>query len=175
MRLTLWLRRAGGVGAEVGSWQGDSAARFLRWARPAQLYLVDPWVHSDDRPHALYGGPGGQARMDDLYAGVLARFSRQIEEGRVVICRAHSLDAAAELPALDWAYIDGDHTYDGALADLEAYWPLLKPGGLLTGDDYRCVGWWEDGVTRAVKEFCQARSCQARIMGSQFLIKKPPE
>ena len=32
--------------------------------------------------------------------------------------------------------IDALHTYDAALADLRAWWPALREGGLLSGDDY---------------------------------------
>jgi hypothetical protein len=165
------------VGAEVGSWRGDSAARFLRWVRPECLFLIDPWRHTADPRyrHAYYAGEEGQPEVDRVYAAVLARFKDEIAQGRVVIRRESSLDAAARWSNgdLDWAYIDGDHMYDAVLADLEAYWSLLKPGGLLTGDDYGRLGWWDDGVTKAVKEFCGARSCVATIMGSQFVIKKP--
>ena len=39
---------------------------------------------------------------------------------------------------LDWVYIDGNHSLDFAYRDMVNYYPLIKPGGYLTGDDY-CV------------------------------------
>ena len=91
------------------------------------------------------------------------------------VSRMRSPDAAAQLEdaCLDWAYIDGDHTYEAVKADLHAYWRLLKTGGLLAGDDYGLAGWWEDGVTRAVDEFADRDRCEGpTIIGSQFLFTK---
>ena len=31
---------------------------------------------------------------------------------------------------------DALHTYEAVLADLRAWWPRLRRGGLLSGDDY---------------------------------------
>jgi predicted O-methyltransferase YrrM len=37
---------------------------------------------------------------------------------------------------IDFLYIDADHTYAAVLADLDAWVPHVKPGGLIAGDDY---------------------------------------
>jgi SAM-dependent methyltransferase len=175
-RLLLSLPRDA-VCAEVGTWRGDFAERILRSTRPRVLHLVDPWQHreEDTYRHALFGGGAreGQAAMDAVYAGVLERFREPIEGGRVQVHRARSVDAAAafEPASLDWAYIDGDHTYEAVRADLEAYYRAIRPGGFLAGDDYGEPGWWGDGVTRAVDEF--APRGELRIIGSQFLLRKP--
>jgi Methyltransferase domain len=166
-----------GVGAEVGTWKGDFSAQLLRRAEPRRLYLVDPWEYRDDPQyeHAMFGDrtPGGQQRMDAIHAGVCDRFGREIGAGRVVVARARSTDAAATLEPLDWVYIDGDHTYAGVRDDLEAFYPLIKPGGVFAGDDYGMVGWWEDGVKRAVDEFVAAHGCALTVTGNQFRFTKP--
>ena len=56
---------------------------------------------------------------------------------------------------LDWIYVDGDHSYEGCLKDLNNAKEIVKPGGLILGDDY---GWPNSkyqkvGVTKAVNEF----------------------
>ena len=38
--------------------------------------------------------------------------------------------------SLDWIYIDALHTRRALSADLHAWWRKLRPGGLLSGDDY---------------------------------------
>ena len=55
------------------------------------------------------------------------------------------------------ANLDATHLYADARADLEAWWPKLKVGGLMAGDDYH-NGWVEIarytfGVKDAVDEF----------------------
>ncbi|HXB65450.1 MAG TPA: class I SAM-dependent methyltransferase [Solirubrobacteraceae bacterium] len=168
----------GGVGLEIGTWKGDFSARILADARPRRLYLVDPWEHRGEREYsgALYGGNvGEQERMDAIHEGVCGRFEAEIERGQVVVLRASSLDAAAELRdgALDWVYIDGDHTHAAVRRDLDAYYDKLKPDGMLAGDDYGVVEWWDDGVTRAVEELAASGRCGGpEIFGSQFLFTK---
>jgi predicted O-methyltransferase YrrM len=51
----------------------------------------------------------------------------------------------------DFVWLDGDHEYPDVKADLEAYRPLLAPGGLLAGHDFDPSF---PGVPRAVREFC---------------------
>ena len=49
-----------------------------------------------------------------------------------------STEAAKKMEnqSLDFAYIDARHDYCGVKDDLEAYWPLIKPGGIMAGHDY---------------------------------------
>jgi hypothetical protein len=42
----------------------------------------------------------------------------------------------------DFIYIDGDHRYKSALNDIKLYAPLLKQGGIISGDD--CEGYVSD-------------------------------
>jgi hypothetical protein len=47
----------------------------------------------------------------------------------------------------DLIYIDGSHNYDDVVADIRAYRPLLRSGGVMFGDDYE----WKS-VREAVEE-----------------------
>lgn len=49
----------------------------------------------------------------------------------------------------DIIYIDGGHDYYSVIRDLNAWYPKLKPGGFMCGDDYT-TGW--PGVMEAVEE-----------------------
>lgn len=125
----------------------------------------------------MYGGHqlSGQQDMEALYEGVLDRFKAEIERGQVVILRQRSVDAAVDIAdsALDFVYIDGDHTYASVKTDLETYYRVVKSGGFLAGDDYGDSGWWEDGVSRAVDEFATPERCHApETFSDQFLMRK---
>ncbi len=41
-----------------------------------------------------------------------------------------------EIGQVDSVFIDGDHTYESASGDIEAWKPLIKQGGLICGHDY---------------------------------------
>jgi hypothetical protein len=161
------------VCAEVGVWKGDGAAAILRHTQPQTLYLVDPWEHQPQHERAQYGGRADSDTMDAIHASVLARFARQIERGQVKVIRSRSEGVAGELAEgqLDWAWIDGDHTYEAVKDDLERFARIVKPGGYLAGDDYT-FGWWGDGVIRAVDEFAASGRGRLEIVGDlHFLIE----
>lgn len=64
---------------------------------------------------------------------------------------------------MDFVYIDGDHSYEACLADLEAYFPKVKRSGILSGHDYLngSLPQGEFGVKRAVGEFVRRSRHQA--------------
>jgi len=170
----------GGVCAEIGVWRGDFSERILEMTRPARLHLIDPWraVAAEGYERAHYGGEltGGQAEMDAVYAAVLERFAGDRKKGVVEVHRLSSLEAAGRFREgeLDFVYIDGNHRYEFVKADLEAYAPKVRPGGLLAGDDYGVEGWWEDGVTRAVDEFVRSEAATVvSLEDRQFLLRLP--
>jgi predicted O-methyltransferase YrrM len=110
--------------------------------------------------------------MDELYGSVLTRFQAQVEQGEIIIWRKSSTEGAECLAAhsLDWVYIDGDHSYEAVKADLENFYRVVKPGGIIAGDDYGLDGWWAKGIDRAVDEYA-ASIGQPKIMGNQFLFR----
>jgi hypothetical protein len=170
-----------GVCAEVGVWRGDFSARILEVARPSQLHLIDPWRAFDDDAYegAWYGGmlEQGQTDMDVLYRGVVDRFAEERERGVVQIHRMMSTEAAATFPDsfFDFVYIDGNHTYEFVRADLRAFAPKVRPGGLLAGDDYGVQGWWGDGVTRAVDEFVRSGAATVVMLEQSQFVLQPAE
>jgi predicted O-methyltransferase YrrM len=161
------------VCAEIGVWKGDGAAAILRYTRPRKLFLVDPWEHQPQYARACFGGRvGTQTAMDDIHATVVERFRAAINGGSVEVVRARSEDAETIFAdgQLDWAWIDADHTYEAVRADLQRFSRLVRPGGYIAGDDY-LLGWWGDGVIRAVDEFVsEGRGRLERIGRQHFLI-----
>jgi hypothetical protein len=168
----------GSVGAEIGVWRGDFSARVLSVVRPARLHLVDPWKFETSSGYegARYGGAiaKNQAEMDSIYETVLRRFAQEVETGVVLVHRGPSAQIGMQFDDayFDWVYIDGNHLYEYVKRDLEVFATKVKPGGLLTGDDYGVRGWWEDGVTRAVDEFAAGSICKPVRLRRQFVLRK---
>ena len=55
---------------------------------------------------------------------------------------------------LDWVFIDAGHRYEEVKADLEAWYPKVRKGGIVSGHDY--VKYQDFGVIEAVNEFAAA-------------------
>jgi hypothetical protein len=168
----------GSVGAEIGVWRGDFSSRVLSVVRPARLHLVDPWKFetSSGYESARYGGASAknQAEMDSIYETVLRRFAQEAETGVVLVHRGPSAEIGMQFDDayFDWVYIDGNHLYEYVKRDLEVFATKLKPGGLLTGDDYGVRGWWDNGVTRAVDEFVAGSTWEPVRLRGQFVLRK---
>jgi len=81
------------------------------------------------------------------------------DEVALMIKRVKSKTTAAALErndrSRDFIFVDADHSYEGCLADMRAWWPKLKPGGIFAGHDYSTVDF--PGVVRAVDEFAAER------------------
>ena len=74
--------------------------------------------------------------------------------------------------SLDWIYLDGSHAYEGVQADLKNCLRVVKPGGIILGDDYKWGNrFGKPGVTQAVKEFVKENKFKIKQHGAvQFEI-----
>lgn len=164
MRYPLKKINEGDICAEIGVWKGGFSAQILN-RNPSELHLIDPWVHQDYKKR-WYSIP--QKSMDRIHDGVHEKFKN---DSRVKIHRKFSTDVKFPDSYFDWVYIDGDHSYLMVLKDLEFYFPLVKSGGFLCGDDY---GWksvdCKLGPKPAVDQFAKTHNLNLEIRGKQFVI-----
>lgn len=72
--------------------------------------------------------------------------------------------------SFDILHIDGAHNYEDALQDIETWWRLLQPGGVVIGDDYMP---YAPGVARAANEVAKREGAKIFQDGVQFVILKP--
>ncbi|MEO1638331.1 MAG: class I SAM-dependent methyltransferase [Pseudomonadota bacterium] len=167
----------GGVAVEIGVWQGDFSPEILEYIAPEKLVLIDPWAHIADDSHSeAFVGRTGTDKMDRIFEKVVARFKPQIDKGQVALIRDFSVPALQKFDngTISFAYVDGDHSYEGVSADLAALFPKMKAGGIMAFDDYHRRGWWGDGVIRAINEFLGQYPRQLRIraiVGAQIAIE----
>src|SRR4030042_1249650 len=81
-------------------------------------------------------------------------------DNRVIIIRKKSEEAISILEdnSLDFLYIDGNHKKEFIKKDLELYFPKIKIGGFIGGDDYVPKSHPRElkkGVREAVDEFIE--------------------
>jgi len=140
---------------EVGVAYGRSFAFLVTVMRPSvNLFAVDVF-----KEHM-----GGQNLPPDVYARMKSygtpgeAFSRNMElhinvkRGGFVTLHEESVKGAARFGdgEVDAVFIDADHLYLPCKADIEAWLPKVKPGGILAGHDYSPRH--HPGVVSAVNE-----------------------
>lgn len=132
---------------EIGSYCGRSS-RAIADNLPdgGVLYCVDAWKPFECVPPVITTPDEGEA----VYAEFLRNMSDVIDGGTVVVCRMGSIKAAVtlNLDAVDFVFIDGDHTYEAVLQDIRMWLSVVRSGGVLAGHDYGVY----PGVGRAVDE-----------------------
>lgn len=136
------LRR---VIAEVGSYKGCTA-RAMADNTAGRVLCVDS-----------FEGSVGEKEMADILAAHGPDWLYNLCEANLADCRnadvlrMHSLEAARMLQrdgaSFDMVFLDASHDYDSVAADIRAWAPLLRPGGLLCGHDRQ---WY--GVAKAIDE-----------------------
>jgi hypothetical protein len=160
---------AGARGVEVGVFVGQMSAALLRGDPNMHLIMVDSWEGGG----GAYAGDSGdwhatlsEASQDEFKRQAEARVAFAGE--RADICPLRSVDASGHFPdaAVDFVFIDADHSYEGCKRDLEVWFPKIRPGGWICGHDYENTAFPKFGVTRAVNEFVAARGLELELGGN---------
>lgn len=124
----------GAIFVEVGVWKGKSAAfmgvEILNSGKKIEFYAVDHFQGSPEHQnsHAI--------KTNTLKDECFKNLEPLI--GVVRILPIPSLEAAKMFTdgSIDFVYIDGSHEYDDLKADIIAWGPKVKNGGIIAGDDY---------------------------------------
>ena len=115
---------------EIGTARGGSLYLWIQAAEPTAT------VVSVDLPGGDFGGAYPEARVPFYEA--FRRSDQQLTLLRLDSHEPSTLDAvkaAFNQQTIDFAFIDGDHTYEGVKADFEDYGPLVRAGGLVAFHD----------------------------------------
>ena len=128
---------------EIGAYLGASSS-FMAAALGdggGEVFCIDTWTND-----AMSEG------NRDTLAEFLVNTDRFKSRIRPVRGWSHDTNVIAEVSTavgiIDLLFIDGDHSYAGALNDWRRYSPLLAPGAVVAMHD---VGWAE-GVQRVLEE-----------------------
>lgn len=133
---------------EVGVHEGQTA-KHIKKACPSiqEYFMVDPWKE--------YSGEGSgslskvkQKNWNDIYKRVANHFQ---SDPRFSIMRMDSMAASSlfEENSLDFIFIDAVHEYEACKEDIKIWYPKVRIGGILSGDDFSDS---YPGVKKAVQE-----------------------
>jgi predicted O-methyltransferase YrrM len=145
---------------EVGSWMGRSTCymgeQIKKSPKNIKFYAVDTWEGSEEISHKET-----IEKLKNENLSLFDIFNHHIQmcgvQEQVIPLKTTSVEAAKQFEdnSLDFVHIDASHDYENVLADIIAWYPKVKPGGFITGDDY-VISW--GGVIQAVKEYFTGKS-----------------
>lgn len=180
-----FLDGKGSVGrsAEVGVFRGGFAAKNLPHLPLGHTYfMIDAWQWRGEEAGSNDKNFKTKEENDENFNAAMGATDLWASKRQMI--REFSVPAAASFSnsSFDWVYIDALHTYEAVLADIHAWWPKVRPGGLFSGDDYGDVhdtelfpahrsvskfgpiahdnNW---GVIRAVQEFALEKGLEAHV------------
>lgn len=173
-------RSKAGLVIEVGTWKGASVVTMHQVSRSLGLdtkfICVDTWLGSDEhwvdpemraslRLHRGYPRMFEQFAANMIHAGIMDDVFPLPMPSTVA---AHLIKRLGLVP--DAVYIDAGHHEEEVYTDLRLYHDLLRPGGVLFGDDYDET--WP-GVVAAVNRFAAEQRCLLHTGRLKYMMVKP--
>jgi predicted O-methyltransferase YrrM len=146
------VKRAKGarsIFVELGAWKGRSTAfmgvEIANSGKDIEFYSIDHWHGSlEEIPHRV----DEDVRLGRLYEVYLENI--RCVKDYVKPIRSDSTEAAQQFAdqSVDFVYVDAGHTYTAVARDIAAWWPKVRLGGVLAGDD-----WCTRSVRTAITDF----------------------
>ena len=152
---------------ETGSYLGCSAV-IVALNTNLTIWAHDLWVTDWSE---LKGLP--PPKVDDYFYKFYDAVKRNKMENRIIPVRGDSVYTIGihDDESVDFAFIDGDHSYEGCLRDLEAIWPKMKEQSPILIHD--CI---QQSVLEAVKKFTNDKNVKYKLLenttGMALLFKK---
>ena len=144
------------TGAEIGTCYGRFS-EILCWSIPKlKLIAVDNWNNriNSDRERKL-----------EVPGEIFTRI-RLKPYNNVTVLKKDSIEAAKEVPngSLDFVFIDANHSYNAVKADIEAWSPKVRKGGIVSGHDYYIFSSGRRGIVDAVDEYAKNNNIKLQVI-----------
>ena len=116
---------------EIGSYEGRSAIFFADIFRESKISCVDTWSGSDEHQNINFKSIENNfdQNIENLKNNQLLTKYKMTSDNFFYQNTAK----------FDFVYVDGDHSKDQVLKDLQNSWSILNSNGFLLIDDYM---WW---------------------------------
>ena len=180
------------VGAEIGVARGETTVQLLSQKNIIKVYAIDPFKNYSVAPTGIMAVSGyndrkvarmhkGGHTFEDFHKECIEKFKPYGDRVEIIKDYSHRANSKSK-ERLDFVYIDGNHAYDYVLDDLEKYYALVKPGGLIIGDDFNFDGgeieFGHGGraaseVDRACIDFCAKKNIKFSVIDGNFVFQKP--
>lgn len=173
----------GGAMLEVGPFCGRSSWCWSKSVDPSvSVTCVDIWdpvEHPFSPPAKTEAGAAsdadyGRTTSERGHWGTRENFDQYTSDcHNITAIRGHSPQDFGDWPhdSLDLVFLDGLHHNPGFHADVMHWYPRVKPGGILCGDD--CARTHPD-VLWTIDDFCKERDIAYTVERRIWMLRRPP-
>ena len=155
--LYLFILPKRAYGAELGVRKGGNAKLLYYLTKPDELVLIDSYDETD-----LYS----DEEIRKMYNKVLDWTKNKY----VIMLMTTSKQASTYIfggEGLDWIYIDANH--EDLYNDLTYWYPNVREGGIICGDDYSEAF---PKIREDLDKFCDEKGLTYKTLHYQWWIKK---
>jgi predicted O-methyltransferase YrrM len=116
-----------GTAVEVGTFSGENAVIMAGYFN--RVITVDPWMNGYDKND--HASNADMAEVEKKYLERTESFTN------ISHIKLSSVEASKQFDdgSIDLVYLDGDHRTEALVADIDAWKPKVRPGGILAGHD----------------------------------------
>lgn len=163
---------------EVGSWKGQSAVNMGKKVKElnlnTQIYCVDTWLGAIEFWTNLGSSNERNLQLLNGYPQVYYQFLSNVVHSElqdVILPFPNTSENGYRYFShygitSEMIYIDASHEVDDVYRDITNYFKLLKPNGVIFGDDY--VDWV--GVRDAVNQFVSENNLNLEVIENNFWV-----
>jgi len=158
--------------AEIGVCLGVLSEVLLQKLPTLTLLMIDKWSEEPvDSPYWLGDSDGRklQRQLDEEMSLAISRTEFAQDRRCVIVGRSLNVVKLIADKSLDLVFIDADHTYDVVLADIRAWFPKVKPGGVLSGHDFIR----QSDVDRAVHKWISETGLTLKSIAWSWVVEVP--
>ena len=146
--------KGGETFVELGAWFGKStnylATKIRESKKNIKFTAIDTWKGTDNEE--LHQNIVGAFNGDIFYEFIdNTTLSNNYSAFDIIKDSSYNSAKLFRNSSIDYMMIDAGHTYDDVKSDINIWYNKIKPGGIISGDDYGTNIF--EGVTKAVNEY----------------------
>lgn len=161
---------------EIGVNKGDFLFAMVGYCKQVVWFGVDPYTVYKTFSDLVVLPEENE--FNEMFETLSKKIDTHPDRDRIKLIRKKSIDALNDVSKnVDLVYIDGNHSYESVLEDIEVWEPKVRVGGIIAGHDYNKKSSRHKaifgGLIKAVDEYANyhSRKLKLDVSGNWYWVK----